>query len=64
MDTLPVSGPGWMLPLWEDEGCTLPGEPPKTNFKIFKVDAIKIREQQLEGRFAMRSQGDHGGCPT
>ena len=26
------------------EGCTLPGESPETNFKIFKVDAIEIHE--------------------
>ena len=57
--TLPMSSPGWPLPLWEDEGCTLPGESPKTNFKILKfstctrIDAIVTHEQLLEGRFAM-----------
>ena len=30
-----MSGLGQTLPLWEDEGCTLPGESPKTNFKKF-----------------------------
>ena len=64
MDTLPVSSLGPTLPLWEDERCTLLGESPKTKFKIFKVDAIKIREQKLEGGFAMQLQSDHGGRPT
>ena len=49
--TLPVSGPGWMLSLWEDEGCTLPGESPKVNLKFLVLhrymyfDAIVAREQ-------------------
>ena len=39
------------LSLWEDEGCTLAGESPKTNFKILKfctctcIDTIVIHEQ-------------------
>ena len=46
-----MSGPGWTLPLWEDEGCTLASESPKTNFKILKfctctyIDAIVTHEQ-------------------
>ena len=56
---IPMSGPGWMLPMWEDEGCTLPGESLKTNFKFLKfcigtcINAIVTHGQWLEGRFAM-----------
>ena len=44
-DTAETSKKHFAFPLWEDEGCTLPSESPKTKFKIFKIDAVEICKQ-------------------